>query len=309
MAILLVLLASALFGTTGTVRALGLPTVDPFVVGALRLAIGGSLLGLVALLRVRAGAGGARPPGGAFRPPVLLALVLIGAVGVAAYQPTFFTGVRLNGVAGGTLVALGSAPVFTGLLNWALQRRRPTRRWFLCTGLAVIGVALLSGLLDSGSTRVTPAGAIASLGAGVSYAVYTLAVKGLLDHGWDTLPAVGAVFGTAGLIGLGELVAVGGVSLNGLGWLAAGWLGVATVTVAYVLFGSGLRRLPAPTVSTVTLAEPVVATALGVLVLGELISPPALVGAALLVVALGLLGSRPARRTRTIAAPGPADVR
>ena len=55
----------------------------------------------------------------------ILALVTIGGLGVLAYQPTFFLGTRLNGVAIGTIVALGSAPMITGLLDWALRRRFP----------------------------------------------------------------------------------------------------------------------------------------------------------------------------------------
>ena len=305
MPVLLVLLASALFGTTGTAQVLGLPSVDPFIVGALRLAVGGSLLGLVALLLSRFRSSDPPLPGGSMRPLVLL--VLAGAVGVTAYQPTFFEGVRINGVAGGTLLALGSAPVFTGLLTWAFHRRRPPSRWFLCTSLAVIGVVLLSGLLDGPTTHVGPEGAVASLTAGASYAVYTLAVKGLLDRGWSTLRAVGAVFGTAGLVGLAEISAAGGVALDWAGLLAAGWLGVATVAVAYLLFGRGLRQLSAPTVSTTTLAEPVVATVLGVLLLGETISAPALAGAALLIVALVLLGGR-ATKPRPPGVPAETDV-
>ena len=304
MPVVWVLLASVLFGTTGTARQLGLPDADPLTVGALRLAVGGLLLGLVAaprLIRLR-GRGGS--PG---RVALLLA---VGVLGVVAYQPTFFAGVGANGVPVGTLVALGSAPVFTGLLAWALQRRRPSGRWFACTAIAVVGVVLLSGLLDGPAAAVSVAGLLASLGAGLAYAVYTLAVKGLLDRGWDTAASVGAVFGAAGVVSVIELPLLGSGLPSGPGALpAVAWLGVMTVTVAYLLFARGLQRLPAATVATITLAEPVTAAVLGVLLLGETLSPQALVGAGLLVVALALLGL-PSRRGRgRAAAPaGPATA-
>lgn len=287
MPVLLVLLASALFGTTGTTRALGLPDLDPVVTGALRIAVGGLLLAVVALARRRPRL--ALPP----RSPGMrraLLLVAAGTAGVVVYQPTFFAGVRANGVAVGTLVALGSSPVFTGLWSWLALRRRPSRRWFVCTAIAVVGVVLLSGMLDGGTGPVSPAGAVASLAAGIAYSTYTLGVKGLLDRGWSTTAAVGAVFGTAGVVSVLELAVLGGGGITTRHQLLAVlWLGVMTTTAAYLLFTRGLERLPAATVSTLTLAEPVVAAVLGVLVLGERLSAPALAGGALLLLALALL--------------------
>ena len=297
-----VLLASVLFGTTGTARQLGLPDADPLTVGALRLAVGGLLLGLVAAPRILRLRGRGRPTGR------VALLLVVGAAGVVAYQPTFFAGVGANGVPVGTLVALGSAPVFTGLLAWLLQRRRPSGRWFACTAVAVAGVVLLSGLLDGPGASVSVAGLLASLGAGIAYAVYTLAVKGLLDRGWDTAASVGAVFGLAGVISLVELPLIGGGLPTGAAALpAVAWLGVMTVTAAYLLFAKGLQRMPAATVATITLAEPVTAAVLGVLLLGATMSPQALVGAGLLVVALALLGLPGRRRRDRAAVPtGPA---
>ena len=69
-------------------------------------------------------------------------MVLTG-VCLALYQPLFFLGTERNGVAVGTVVALGSAPILAGLLEWALTRRVPTATWMLATALATVGVVLL----------------------------------------------------------------------------------------------------------------------------------------------------------------------
>src|SRR5918999_1653969 len=102
-----ILIAAVLFGTTGTAQAVG-PELDPLAVGASRIAVGGALLGLVALVaaatgRLRAGTGGSP-----------LAVLLAGAC-VAVYQATFFVAVADTGVAVGTVVAIGSGPAFAGL--------------------------------------------------------------------------------------------------------------------------------------------------------------------------------------------------
>src|SRR3954469_19719025 len=104
----LVLLAAVCFGTTGTAQALGPDGLAPAGVGAARILVGGSLLLLVALVRPGAGPLTRVPRG-----PALTA-----AAAVAVYQLAFFAAVDDTGVAVGTIVALGSAPTLTGLLEW-----------------------------------------------------------------------------------------------------------------------------------------------------------------------------------------------
>jgi DME family drug/metabolite transporter len=51
--------------------------------------------------------------------------VLLGVGTNAAYQICFFAGVARTGIATGTLVAIGSAPILAGLLGIAVLRERP----------------------------------------------------------------------------------------------------------------------------------------------------------------------------------------
>nr|BFE85683.1 hypothetical protein GCM10020093_082840 [Planobispora longispora] len=67
------------------------------------------------------------------------------AAGVAAYQLCYFAAVSRTGVAIGTVVAIGSGPIFTGLLSWLADRVAPTRRWAGATAAAVAGCAVLTG--------------------------------------------------------------------------------------------------------------------------------------------------------------------
>ncbi|WP_382305048.1 DMT family transporter [Herbiconiux sp. UC225_62] len=297
---LAVLLAAVCFGTTGTAQAFGPSDASSVSIGAARILIGGAVLAAVALvLRMRAGARSGIPaptiPGsGARRVPSWL-LLLIGALGVLAYQPAFFLGTSQNGVAVGTVVALGSAPIITGLLDWALHRRFPGAVWLVATLVATAGVVLISGLVGAGGTgaagdsaAISVPGLLASLGAGASYAVYTLASKALLERGWTPESTMGSVFGLAAVVSIPVLLS------TDIRWLATGqglamalWLGLVTTAVAYLLFGWGLGRLRASTVSTLTLAEPLTATLLGTLVLGEVLSGVAVVG--LIVLAAGLV--------------------
>ncbi len=297
-----VLLASLCFGTTGTAQALADVDASPLSVGAARIALGGGLLALAAWWASRRGS---RPSSDARDPRTLTTrgrtlAIAVGALGVLAYQPAFFAGTRMNGVAIGTVVALGSAPVVTGILAAVRDRRLPSRRWTVATAVALVGVALVGGVTGAGD--VSAWGLAASVGAGASYALYTLASKELLAAGWTAPRVMGTVFGWA------ALASVPIVLLAGAAWIGTGrgialvaWLGVVTTAVAYLLFGSGLRQLAAPTVATLTLAEPLTATVLGLMVLGESLAPASVVGLLILAAGLALL-AKPERAS----APQPA---
>lgn len=282
-ATLLVLAASVLFGTTGTAQALGPHGTDPLVVGAFRLALGG---GLLAAFVGRTPDGRAAMARAARRP----AGWLCGAA-VALYNACFFFGVDRAGVAIGTLVALGTAPFLTGLLGWRLDRARLAPRWWAATALSVAGLALLVASGGEGAGPAVATGALFALGASLGYAVYTALGKRLVDAvGPD--PYIAAIFALGALM-VAPVMVVAALS-GGAGWVGATdgalmivWLGVAPTAVAYVLFSRGLDHLPAATVSTLTLAEPIVATVLGILVLDERLSAVGYSGLAL--VAAGLL--------------------
>ena len=278
-----VLAAALLFGTTGTSMALGPDDTTPLSVGAVRLVIGGTGLAVIAFVlarrHARQAAVGPAPRLG-IRP---LALMVLTGFCLALYQPLFFLGTERNGVAVGTVVALGSAPILAGLLEWVLTRRVPTTTWMLATALATVGVVLLGfggeAPTAGGGGGTDPIGLLASVGAGATFAVIANTQRRLLDEGWDPFTVVGAMGASSAVISAFVLPFVD------LSWLAttaglvmALWLGLATISIAYVLFTWGLGGLTAATAATLTLGEPLTASILGIVVLGERLSVLAIVG-------------------------------
>jgi DME family drug/metabolite transporter len=212
----------------------------------------------------------------------------------ALYQVFFFAGVAEAGVALGTLVTIGSGPVFAGLLAWGALGDRPAGAWVAATGVCVCGLALLSADGLNGGSAL---GLAAALASGLAYAAYTVAAKRLLDAGREPAEVMASAFGLGGLLLAPVLLT------QPLAWLGrpggvvlALYLGLATTTAAYLLFGRGLAVLPAGPVTTLVLAEPLVATLLGVALLGERLAPVGLVGAALVLGGLVLQGVRSTRR-------------
>jgi DME family drug/metabolite transporter len=126
--------------------------------------------------------------------------------------------------------------------------------------------------------------------AGLCYAVYVVSAARLISAGIGERAVMGALFGGAAVL-LAPVLLAGapGWLLTARGLAVAGYLGVVTTAVAYLLYGRGLRSVPAPVAVTLGLAEPVVATLLALIVLGERLTPAAAAGAVLVGLALAVL--------------------
>ncbi len=292
--VLAVLAAALLFGTTGTAQALGPENTTPLGVGAMRLVVGGTALAVLGLLLARRRARIAANPR---LTPGAVGLMAITGICLAAYQPLFFLGTERNGVAVGTVIALGSAPVLAGLLEWAMTRRAPSRGWVIATALATAGVVLLGvGGGGASSGALDALGLAASVGAGASFAIFANAQRRLMDAGWDPFTVAGAMGAGSAIVGAALL------PFADLSWIweprgvaLVLWLGVATMALSYTLFTWGLERLTAATAATLTLAEPLTASILGIAVLGGRLGPLAITALVILGAGLALL----ARDSRT----------
>jgi DME family drug/metabolite transporter len=272
-----VLAAAVLWGTTGTAQALAPEGAQPVAIGAMRLAIGGTALLVVAGIR------------GALRDgPRWPALAIAFAGGsMALYQICFFAGVAKTGVAVATIVAIGTAPILAGVLGFLVRGERPESRWVMATVFAIVGCGLL--VAASGRLSVDALGIVLALGAGGAYATYAVASKGLLDE--RSPDAVMAVVFCLGALLLAPLRFVADLS-----WLAqprglavALHLGLVATAAAYILFARGLMVIPVATAVTLSLAEPLTAGALGVVVLGEQLTTSAVLGIGLIFTGLVLL--------------------
>jgi drug/metabolite transporter, DME family len=277
---LAVLAAATLWGTLGIAQELGAPAAAPATVAGVRSLGGGlALLGLVLL-----GGGRSRLIAAVRGAPGAVAGAV---VSITVFQLAYLTGVRSIGVALGVLIAIGSAPAWAGLFA-VLAGRRPGGRWLVATAATVAGAAVLL-LVGGGDAGQDPGayGVLAGLLAGAAYGTYTTVSVRLVQAGADGTSAVALTFTGAGLLLLPVLVT------GDLTWTAGPrgvttvlWITLGTTAAGYALFARGLAALDAPTVTTLTLAEPLAATVLAVVLVGERLSLAGWVGAALLVVGL-----------------------
>ncbi|MGY6497665.1 MAG: DMT family transporter [Microcella sp.] len=291
LAVWAVVLASALWGTTGTAATFLSSDVSPLATGSATMAIGGALLFAIA----------ARPAARAIADPRARRWLFVGAIGVVVYPLAFYSSMSLAGVAIGNVVSLGSGPLFAALLEWRVMRRPLTRQWMLAAAIAISGVVMLAAGGHGSDSPVNadevPAGVALGLLAGAAYALYTFTSAEVIARGHGSRATMGAVFGL-GAIPLAVVLAVTGAPLvqSAQNVSIIAYLALGPMFLAYVLFGIGLRRLRSSVVTVITLLEPLMATLLAVVVVGERLDPLGWAGLGVILIGVTLLS--PARRRR-----------
>ena len=226
-------------------------------------------------------------------------------IGSAAFQPCFFGATARNGVALSTLITVGSIPVFAGIVGKFLLHEPIKPSWVIFTGIGITGLIIRSwGEIDIND----PVGIFLSLGAAASVACYMNAIKIGLNKGGHPyeLPTIAYILGALLL----TPTIISPVMKNGLseslGWLfsihgiaIALFMGIVTMAAPNWLQISSMKYLSPGPIATLSLADPLTATLLGVFVLKEDFSISA--GFGLLLVAIAIIGqSWAARNQKTL---------
>jgi DME family drug/metabolite transporter len=285
--LVLVVLAGLLWGTGGLVGALLERVADlhPMAVATYRLAGGGLFL-----LATLAGTG--RLP--RLTREALIRVLMIGLL-VASYQAAYFAAVSLTGLAVSTLITLGAAPVLVLAAEAVLHRRRPDVTSLFAVGLAVVGLALLVGTSGTLGGAALLAGAALALVAAAGFGVLTLLGRRPVV-GLDAPAGIGVGFIVGAVLLASVTVPTVGLgftpSAESIGLLA--YFGCVPTALAYGLYFAGLRGVPAGSASVIAVLEPVTATVLGVVLLGDRLDVGEVIGAGLLCAAAVVAGlSRP----------------
>ena len=286
--------ASALWGTTGTAATFA-PSVSPLAIGAVAMGVGGLLQALCAVQQIASHWISLRGR---------WLLVAMGAAAVAVYPLAFYSSMRLAGVALGTVVSIGSAPLASAVIERLAEKKVLARRWMLGALIGVAGAGLLSFAGNSAErpgafaeSWAVPAGVVLGLVAGVTYALYSWAAHRLISGGVSSRAAMGAVFGLGGLLLMPVLAMTGRPLLESwTNFTVGAYMALVPMFAGYVLFGWGLARVRASTATALSLMETVVAAVLAVVVVGERLPALGWLGVVLVLGSLFVLTPRePAR--------------
>ena len=287
------LASGVLWGTSFVAIQWGLDDgFDPMMFAAMRFVVA-TVAALAFVLAV--GSVGAH----LLRRPMVWALGLVNAAGYA-FQ---YYGLDLTTPTKAALITNLSMVLVAPMSHVWLEER------FTWTKAAAL-VAMVPGVF-----LLTTAGDLSAIGesqflgdmlilcAGASWAVYILVNKRLLDTTdaatgpltlWIMATTVVFMLPPALVITGGDLTAGG--SVGAVGWAGVVYTGVGCSTVAYLLFTQGLRGVTATVSAILLLVQVLVAAVLDYTINGTGLAPVALVGAAIIVVAMVLAGmSGPAK--------------
>jgi drug/metabolite transporter (DMT)-like permease len=288
--------ASALFGSSYVATAFALHSFGPLAVAFWR-GLGAALIVGVAL---RAGWLGV--PVGARAHPFdrgrLLRLAALGLLGGPIFIVALNVAVGASGATIASFVA-GLYAVLAAVLAPFVLRERLGRAAIAGFVVALAGTALLAEI-ESGAPSAGGVGA--GLIAAATFAAYLV-----LSRRWSRAIALsGGVIAMANFVAT-AIVLVPAVVLLGSGGfvpptiapdagLAIVWLVVGPSVLAQLLLIASVRRVPARRSSAFLLLNPIVATVLAAVLLGERLAPSQTVGAGLVLVgialAAGLVGGR-----------------
>lgn len=200
-------------------------------------------------------------------------------------------------------VGAGLATVFANLqvvlvpfIAWLLLRERLTPRAWSALPVVVLGVLLISGVLERGAYGRHPqAGAVFGLITAAAYAGFIMLMRaGGADLRRPAGPLFDATASTAAVsivvgIALGEADLV--PSWPSHGWLVL--LAVSSQVIGWLMITTSLPRLPAAETSLLLTIQPVGSVALGALILAESPSVLQLVGVAVVLVCVVLVARAP----------------
>jgi drug/metabolite transporter (DMT)-like permease len=242
------------------------------------------------------------------------AVVALGLLGNLVYQLFFIYGLAGTS-AGNASLLLSTTPVWTVLLSTVTgQERLPSSVWIGVSATVLGMVLLVVGGAGVSFTGASLRGDLLMMGSAVIWAAYTVGSRPLV-HRYGAMPVTAWTLwvGTPALVALGarDLVDVALTELGVEVWLAVVYAGVLAISVAYLLWNRGIRRLGNARTAVYSNLVPVVALAAAWLALGERPTPLQLGGAAVILFGLTLTrlgrGRAPAgaglRETRTGESP------
>jgi DME family drug/metabolite transporter len=289
----LVLLAAGLWGTLGTAYRLG---IDQFGLTPVTVVF---YRAFFTLLLVTVGLLVRRPARLLLPPRDLVLLALYGGLGVTCFFLFYIYAVVLTGVTT-AVVLLYTAPAFVAALAWRFFGEPLGGRKLLALGLAFGGSALVAGAYDPARLEVNALGILCGLGAGFTYALYSIFGKIVIGRGIGTGPMMFWMFlvGSAGLALAQPPERLLDPGAQPLAWGVLLLVAAGPTLGALAAYTAALRHLDAGPASIIATFEPLVAATLAVGVLHETLTPPQLLGGAAIiagVLVLRLPLRRPAR--------------
>lgn len=219
-------------------------------------------------------------------------LALLSTFNFALFFPLLI--VAVYRLPGGVAAAVGGTqPLLVGAITWAITGRRLSRFDAFIGLAAVTGVALIVIRRGAG---IEPVGILAAIGANLSFSCGVVATK-RLPPPRDQLGATGCQLALAATVIAPLTLLIEGpppipTTTNLVGF---GYLSLIATGGAFVIWFSGIRRLPTQAPPLLGLASPLTGAIVGWALLDERLSAVQLLGFTITFAAIGYAATRGSR--------------
>ena len=218
-----------------------------------------------------------------------LLFLAFGLVGVAAFYASYIYAISLNGM-GVAAVLMYTAPAWVTLFGAFFLGEALTWPKSGALFLACGGCVLVSRVYNLSNVRTNLLGLLTGLGAGITYGLYTVFSKvAQRRYTASTTLAYALGLGSLFLLPLQSPAALADALATPPVLLLLLTLGIVPTLVGGVAFNAAVRLLPASEASITATVEPVIAALLGWAFLGERMDARQLLGAGMILAAVGVL--------------------
>jgi drug/metabolite transporter (DMT)-like permease len=197
-------------------------------------------------------------------------LALIGICGITLNQFFFIAGLSRTSVAHSAVI-IALTPILVLVMAAAVGQERMTLAKMIGMAIALGGIAALH-ISSKTSSVATPIGDLYAFLGTLAFSIFAVVGKALTPR-YGSI-AVNTLAYCLGAVTLGPLAWFERASFNPSHVSAAAWwsvfyMALCPSVIAYLIYYYALRYIPASRLSTFTYAQPILATLLGVVLLGE----------------------------------------
>lgn len=216
-----------------------------------------------------------------------------GVLSILFFNWSYFTAIRETTLSL-AVVLLYTGPTFVVIMSRIIFSEQITKNKQIALFLTLVGIVLVSELYTE-SNNLSSYGFIVGIGAGFGYALYSIFSKIALNV-YRPLTILFYTFLTATVFVLpfSKIVTVESSLklINPLTLLAVIGLAIFPTVLAYLLYTEGLKKIEAGKASITAMTEPIVATLIGIVLFGEVLSAMQLTGMVLILFSVVLIQKR-----------------
>ena len=227
-------------------------------------------------------------------PKIILEMFAVGALGITTVSFTYFIAIETIDT-GLAIVLWYCNPLLVVLISWVIYKKRPSRNIVISLVFTLIGIYITTGQIKGGSNRAI---ALIMVSAFL-FSIYLLALARTLSKvnllTGVTFINVGAALGywlICATLPFGLSVEF---PSNQLSWMYIAVFALFGTVTPFLFSYAGMKRVGPSMLSVITTIEPVLAIAMGIIFLNEVLTLKRVIGATFVIgalVALSVLESR-----------------